>query len=665
MRPVSDPRPERSPVDEIIDLGGRDLLDEGDPTAAEMWASRVLHIFERSREQARLEGTEVPPFEEALLQQCRVRGDRNAAVVAAALASVIPPAHERLAASVASELAGVVRLPGWVSAMGRVTPTRGWIASDVFGDVELLITGFRQEGQTGEHALAVLVDHNLSGQAKDIRVSGDLDDVVASWSSTVDPHTRLVEAPLDTLLPRLRNAMAMSDRWNGDTELRTEDFAWYRALTWARLRRAGVSDEGSADDEVTQAERRLLVTEFLASAAGRAVASELPGTDVGVLAHELVELRSDYESRPLRWSPSLVSLLLYDLAPRQLLLDSDQAAAFPAVLRAFVRFSAERTGLEPAFVEEILATVDETEPAFLERIGDPATAGPAKAALLSLQARGVDLDDVDAINEALEQGSPIRLQRSAPKKKPRPTTAPEDVIASAERAAVLARFEVLTDFYGDGRKLTQTGRPTLADAKELVSLLGTRDRIDPTIGARTFKTTSAADLPELSFMIRWALEAGALRKEHGKLKATKAWEKLGRNPLQRWMKAADALQTLGPLAAFHAGSRYRDPDEILDELAPQILYRLEDRPAPFDEVLDWVCEEADLTYEWLAPYLQDPARRRTSFGYDLELFLRILGWAGIVDRVGAKVEHDRYDIERLVGGTVQLTPAGYWYQAER
>ena len=101
----------------------------------------------------------------------------------------------------------------------------------------------------------------------------------------------------------------------------------------------------------------------------------------------------------------MVSLLLGDLAPRQLLLDRNQAAALPGVVRAFVRFSGERTGLDRTFVAETLATVDEMEPAFLDRIGDPGAAGPAKTVLTALQARGVDLTDVDAINEALQQAA--------------------------------------------------------------------------------------------------------------------------------------------------------------------------------------------------------------------------------------------------------------------
>lgn len=172
---------------------------------------------------------------------------------------------------------------------------------------------------------------------------------------------------------------------------------------------------------------------------------------------------------------------------------------------------------------------------------------------------------------------------------------------------MLARFATLVDFYGDGRKLTQTGQPTLADARALVELLGTADRFDQTIGDRTFKTKSAAELPELGFTVRWAITAGALRKERGELRATATWQKLDGKPLERWLKAADALPTLGPLAGYHAYARYRAPDEFLDELVPEILHALHGNAMPFDAVLDWICERAEVAYEWLTPYMQTPS----------------------------------------------------------
>jgi hypothetical protein len=651
-------------LDDLIGAAGQDLLANDDPVAAEMWASGVLNLFEGARWQARVDRMEVPSLEEELLERCRQRRDRPAAVVAGALAGVLAPPLDRLARSVAAELDGAVAgVPEWAAAVGRVTPTRAWVASDVFGDQDSLIIGFRQEARAGERPLVVLVDHNLSGQAKDAFIADDLDEVVASWRSNLDPHVTMGEVPVDDALRRLQEAMAMSDLWNGDAELRTEDLAQHRALVWSRLRRCGLSDERQDDIEVASVVREALVAEFMASAQGTAAAYEAPGVDIEILAHYLVDLRCDYEGRPLRWSPTVVDILLDDLAPRRLLLEADQAVALPGVVRAFVRFSALRTGLGQSLVDEILAAVDEAEVRFLDRIGDPAAAGLAKAVLTALKARGVDLSNVDAVNDALERSAPLKLPAAAPKTRRSTAAAPAEVISSAASSPVLTRFGALVDFYGEGRKLTQTGQPTLADARSLVKLLGTRDGVDETIGHRTFRTRSAGELPELSFMVRWALAAGALRKEHGRFRATTTWRKLEGKALQQWTRAADALPALGPLAAFHANSQYRGLDQVLDEQVAEVLRKLAVGNAPFDEVLDWICEEADATYEWLAPYLQDPGDRRTSFGWDLDLLLRILGWAGIIERTGATVEPDRYGGERLVGGTVGLTRVGKWWLA--
>jgi hypothetical protein len=119
------------------------------------------------------------------------------------------------------------------------------------------------------------------------------------------------------------------------------------------------------------------------------------------------------------------------------------------------------------------------EPVFFDRIGDPQAAGPAKALLTALQARGVDLTDIEAVNEALEQEDVLALPFGAAPPRRR-STASSEVVASAETAQVLTRFASLTGFYDSGRKLTQTGQPTLVDARALVSVLGTRDRMDET-----------------------------------------------------------------------------------------------------------------------------------------------------------------------------------------
>ncbi len=69
-----------------------------------------------------------------------------------------------------------------------------------------------------------------------------------------------------------------------------------------------------------------------------------------------------------------------------------------------------------------------------------------------------------------------------------------DVEADAGQAALAGQVRALVAWVGAGRRLTQTGKITLADARHLVELLGAGDRIDPAIGDRVFKTTSSAEL---------------------------------------------------------------------------------------------------------------------------------------------------------------------------
>jgi hypothetical protein len=77
----------------------------------------------------------------------------------------------------------------------------------------------------------------------------------------------------------------------------------------------------------------------------------------------------------------------------------------------------------------------------------------------------------------------------------------ERLAAAAAEAEPLRRLRVFTGRVGTGRKLTQTGRITLADARELVRLLGTGDVIDPKIGDRVFRTTSSEELPGITTVV--------------------------------------------------------------------------------------------------------------------------------------------------------------------
>jgi|ERR1700722_13052470 len=69
-----------------------------------------------------------------------------------------------------------------------------------------------------------------------------------------------------------------------------------------------------------------------------------------------------------------------------------------------------------------------------------------------------------------------------------------DLEAAAEKAPLTGEIRSLLAWLGEGRKLTQTGRIGLADARYLVEFLSTGDQIDPEIGGRVFKTKSSEEL---------------------------------------------------------------------------------------------------------------------------------------------------------------------------
>jgi hypothetical protein len=101
------------------------------------------------------------------------------------------------------------------------------------------------------------------------------------------------------------------------------------------------------------------------------------------------------------------------------------------------------------------------------------------------------------------------------------TPSDEWLAATAAEAEPVRQLRAFTNWVGAGRKLAQTGRITLADARELVVLLGTEDVIDPKIGDRVFRTKSSEELPGITTVVEWAKASGLVRVTSGRLVAVK------------------------------------------------------------------------------------------------------------------------------------------------
>jgi hypothetical protein len=96
-----------------------------------------------------------------------------------------------------------------------------------------------------------------------------------------------------------------------------------------------------------------------------------------------------------------------------------------------------------------------------------------------------------------------------------------------------------------GRKLTQTGRLTMADARHLVERLATGDVIDPVIGDQTFRTKSSEDLTGLHITLEWARAAGLVRRRGNTLVAVKKHAGLVDRPADLLTRMVTTLGDLG------------------------------------------------------------------------------------------------------------------------
>ena len=120
-----------------------------------------------------------------------------------------------------------------------------------------------------------------------------------------------------------------------------------------------------------------------------------------------------------------------------------------------------------------------------------------------------------------------------------------DLEAAAEKAELTGQICSFMTWLGEGRKLTQTGRIGLADARQLVEVLGTGDKIDPEIGGRVFKTKSSEDLPYLTRIVAWTKAARLVRLNGTRLVPVKKNAALTSRPLDLVLALLEAYPRLG------------------------------------------------------------------------------------------------------------------------
>ncbi|MER7460357.1 hypothetical protein [Micromonospora sp. NPDC126480] len=300
--------------------------------------------------------------------------------------------------------------PAWSGQLGRVHLTGCWSYGDVYGDQTSYLATFAYDDPAGgpEHALVALVDHNI-GITKDVFVGGPparvLDQIRQMCAG--DELTWFRDEEPARMHAEVCRHLAVTDDLSelpGEGSLATD-----RALVGARLGLlpAGRPAPVRVVEPLTAAERTDLVRRFLA--APEAARSGLDTVDGPQLAslHFCLGLLLDHAATftdpdPLRWSPTVAGLFLLDWVHRRAVLDMDDAALLPRVLRAWAAYAGRKRGLPETATARTDAAIEEMVPEFARLYTTGERRSPATAAVAQLLADGVDPDDPAALDAWIE-----------------------------------------------------------------------------------------------------------------------------------------------------------------------------------------------------------------------------------------------------------------------
>jgi hypothetical protein len=306
--------------------------------------------------------------------------------------------------------------PAWSGQIGRVRPVGTWAYGDVYGDQTSYLATFAYEDPRAggsEHAVVALVDHNI-GIVKDlfvvqparlileeVRKAAESDELI--WFAEVDPGT---------LRAQVGFFLEITD---GLAELPDEGaLATDRMLVGARLAALPSADVGPPFPVSIQPER--LTAAFLESP--QAGSLNRSSAEAEAAVQYAVRLILDFaqdspDGDPLRWSPAVVGLFLLDWVHRRAVLDSDDVAILPPVLRAWTAWSAAQRDLPPVAAEATYEAIETMAPEFARLQSTGERRGEAAEAVTRLLADGVDPHDEAAVGEWLagEQGKQYGIPR--------------------------------------------------------------------------------------------------------------------------------------------------------------------------------------------------------------------------------------------------------------
>jgi hypothetical protein len=380
----------RTPYDAVLDAA-RDLPRAGSALEAEMVGAALLGSVYAVAGSDRAEA--VREFVGGFLAHTSRRRTGAARAVRVVFAALVPDAEGARRVRPGPD-------PPWAVQVGQVRPVGTWAYGDVYGDQTSYLACFAYDDPDRggeEHAVVILVDHNL-GAVKDLFVGRPADRILdqVRGAAGSDELVWLSEVAPEALRAEVRSYLEITDqlsRLPEDGSLATD---W--ALASARL--GTLPATGSAFQAPAPVEPASLVPSFLDSPEARELdrSSDQAAAAVRYAVRLILDFAQDApDADPLRWSPAVAGLFLLDWVHRRAVLDDDDVAVLPAVVRAWAAWAAARRGLSATAATATDQAIETMTPEFRRLYGTGERRGEAAAAMAQLISDGVDPDDSDAL----------------------------------------------------------------------------------------------------------------------------------------------------------------------------------------------------------------------------------------------------------------------------
>ncbi|MDN5769385.1 MAG: hypothetical protein L0H24_00635 [Microlunatus sp.] len=393
-RPVRDAPPGRSRTDEaeaqdlFQDL--RSALRSEDPLVLLAMVSSLLVVTDPRPLDVLAPEPEKTPRLDELVESFIGTPYAETTAVLTAIAALVP--DEVMAARIGRELAQRQHpLPAWLRGLKQATiESDVWFLTHVLGDGDDYLLGVTLSAGHSLSAL-VYVDHNLGTVVKDAFVIPEpLAHLTAELASQfIDDDQSLSLVDPATARAVVEEAIDLGSRTY--PPLKSDTWPMCRPLIEWMLRKLPAG--GVVPDRAEWSERQIaaLADDFFASP----FATGLDDRDRRGLLESVLWFGTGYGTTdPLRWSSVTVEMLLLDFVPRKVMAEPSYLARLPELLRAFVRYAHDRSGIRDSLTAAALTAIDGHEPEYQQLIRSGRSQGPAGLIASILGAAGDDgVDD--------------------------------------------------------------------------------------------------------------------------------------------------------------------------------------------------------------------------------------------------------------------------------